>query len=128
MKEIKFTRRELSWNEYESTFTEEEWYDLIEYYNQSSLKSDKIRYQAIKDLTFEDVCEIINGIQSDIEWAIPYGSNGYYFETVRQIVVDNLRDAAWEQGPVDSIFTDDAEEFITPVDDDEDLDLEILPN
>ena len=110
MKKIKLTRQELVWETYTSFITEEHFNKMKE-----EMANDKYQvalYDVIKDMSFDTLCDIVNGDVEDIEVA---GENRFGFSCktcICEYIVDYLREDAWDCGSIDSDYTGDYEEKI----------------
>ena len=108
MKQIKLTRQELVWETYTSFITEEDFNRIKE-----EIANDKYQvafYDVIKDMSFDTLCNIVNGDADDIEVATESRFGFNYNTSIRDYVLDYLREDAWNCGPVDSDYVGDYEE------------------
>ena len=114
MNKIVFRRRELVWDTYEITYTKEDWDTLIEWLSTKDDEYNKKRYQALKNVSFEQVCAILNGEEEDICWDIVTTTvNGHSFiydESLSDFLKENMREDAWDRGAIYSDSADDSEE------------------
>ena len=111
---IKIRREELVWEIYESEFTERDWFNTLDWLKSCSERGDRnstIRYNAIKHLTFDEICAIFQGEKDDIEYQL--GSDELAWdESVTELLKDFIRQDAWDYGTVDCYPADDStEEF-----------------
>ena len=135
MKTVKFVWRELVWEEYRCEYTEKEWIDIQNYFKENAERQAGTaaeryavaRYGFVSKFTFDDVCDILNGVQDDPVLTYTVENNGRtwsYDETLTEIIRECMRDDAFDMGPCDSWNADDYdEELYVAFADDEDDDV-----
>ena len=115
-KVISFRRRELIWDEYGTDWTEKDFEELKEWLNQRKENprwSDY--YEHIKDISFDELCDMMDRKIPDVEWTIQCGDGEYawtYTESVVSYITEVMRDDACGRDVIDSWFADDSEEDI----------------
>lgn len=108
MKRIELIRQELVWETYTSFITEEGFNKMKEF--AANDKYEVSFYRAIKDMSFDTLCDIVNGDADDIEVEFVNHLGHGYKTSIREHILDCLREDAWDCGPVDSDYTGDYEE------------------
>lgn len=113
-RKIRFTRRELVWEEYQMIYDEEQWNKLMDWLSKLSDPQSTKRYATLKDIPFEEICSMVNGEKPDISWDFPFigwdGKEHTCLESLTDFVTDMMREDAWDAGPWDSFSGDDSEE------------------
>ena len=111
---IKLERRELTWEHYECAYYDTDWAIVKEFTQrqaESGNEDAKVRWEAIKDVTFEELMAMFNGDKEVITWEIHSNWNDYaYKESITELVVEWMRDEAWENGSVATSFADESYE------------------
>ena len=115
-KVISFRRRELVWEEYGRDCTEEDFNELKEWLGSRTEDPHcATRYAAIKDISFDELCDMFNGKLPEVTWEIQCGNEEHswsYNESVVDYVTELMRDDAYDYGCRDSWGADDSEEEI----------------
>lgn len=115
-KVISLRRRELVWDEYCREWNEKDFNDLKEWLsNRTEDPHCVTRYAAIKDVSFDELCDMFNGKLPAVEWKIEYNSGEHswsYSENIVDYVTELMREDAWDYGCVDSWGADDSEEEV----------------
>ena len=115
-KVISFRRKELVWEEYSRDWTEEDFEELKEWLsNRTEDPHCATRYAGIKDVSFDELCDMINGKLPAVEWKMHYDSGEHswsYSENIVDFVTEIMREDAWDYGTMDSWGADDSEEDI----------------
>lgn len=112
-KTIKLQRRELVWDVYETEYDAAEWLEILDYLKRSESEDNAIRYNAFKDLTFDEVCDIFSGEKEDVTYELTSTSTNWtWTESLTEYVSDCMRQDAWDYGAVDSYFADESDEEI----------------
>ena len=120
MKSITLRRRELVWYVYEVTYTEADWETLLSWLSTQNDEYNQTRYQALKNVSFKQVCAILNGDEEDIYWDISTtnvsGHSFIYDESLTEFLKENMREDAWDRGAIYSDSADDSDEefFVNP--------------
>ena len=115
-KRISFRRRELVWEEYGRDWTEKDFEELKEWLgNRTEDPNCAARYAAMKDISFDELCDMFSGKLPAVEWEIHCGSEAHswtYNESVVDYITDIMRDEAWDFGVRDSWGADDSDEEV----------------
>lgn len=115
-KVISFRRRELVWEEYGRDWTEKDFDELKEWLsNRTEDPHCATRYAAIKDISFDELCDMFNGKLPEIEWKMQYGdgeNSWTYRESIVDYITELMREESWDNGYIDSWGADDSEEEI----------------
>jgi hypothetical protein len=115
-KVISFRRRELVWEEYDRDWTEQDFNELKEWLgNHTEDPHCMTRYAAIKDISFDKLCDMFNGKLPEIGWKIQCGegeNSWFYHESIVDYITEIIREEAWDYGCRDSWGADDSEEEI----------------
>lgn len=115
-KVISLRRRELVWEEYGRDWTEKDFDELKEWLsNRTEDPHCATRYAAIKDVSFDELCDMISGKLPDVEWKIQCGdgeNSWTYRESIVDYITELMREDAWDYGCTDSWGADDSEEDI----------------
>ena len=113
---ISFRRRELVWEEYGRDWTEKDFDELKEWLsNRTEDPHCATRYAAIKDISFDELCDMFNGKLPEVEWKIHCGSEEHswtYNESIVDYITEIMREDSWDYGCMDSWGADDSEEDI----------------
>ena len=115
-KVISLRRRELVWEEYHREWTAKDFDELKEWI--STRTEDPhyaTRYAAIKDVSFDELCDMISGKLPDVEWKIQCGdgeNSWVYRESIVDYITELMREDAWDYGCTDSWGADDSEEDV----------------
>lgn len=121
-KNIEFTRCELVWEEYRRVWRESDYLDLLQWLSKSEYRANQIRYSYLKDLSFDDIYDIMRGFKPDVEWELEYNYIGHtYKESLINYIQDVMREDAISYGAYNYRPTDDTEEnleFFDPTEDD----------
>ena len=123
-KNIEFTRRELIWEEYRRVWRKSDHADFLKWLSESDYKDNKIRYSYLKDLSFDDIYDIMRGVKPDVVWELEYtnyiGETHTYKESLISYMQDVMREDALDYGPYDCYGADDSDEdlsFYDPAED-----------
>lgn len=115
-KVISFRRRELVWEEYGRGWTEKDFNELKEWLSNRTEDSHCMtRYAAIKDVSFDELCDMFNGKLPEVKWEIQCGNDEHswsYHESITDYITELMREEAWDYGTMDSWGVDDSEEEI----------------
>lgn len=115
-KVISFRRRELVWEEYGRDWTEKDFDELKEWLGYRTEDPHcATRYAAIKDISFDELCDMFNGKLPEVTWEIQCGNEEHswsYNESVVDYITEFMRDDAYDYGCRDSWGADDSEEEI----------------
>ena len=124
-KNIEFTRRELVWEEYRRVWRKADYLDFLQWLSTSQHKDDQVRYSYLKDLSFDDIYDIMRGVKPDVVWELEYtnyiGETHTFKESLISYIQDIMREDALDYGVYDCRGADDAEEdleFFDPAVDD----------
>ena len=101
---------ECVWVNYNAECTEKKYNRLKEYYKEYNQSI----YNVLASISFDDVVAIFNGDKEDIvfDYTTTYGS--VYTDSVANIIKDNMRDEAYDNGAVD--YGDDILDRIENID------------
>ena len=114
MKEIRLSRRELVWEEYVRTWNENDFEEVKKWLsNRTEDPHCMTRYNAMKDISFDELCDMLDGKIEDVTYTLECGSEEHswsYNESVTDYVRELMRDEAWDYGLFDSWGADDSEE------------------
>lgn len=93
-KEIVYTRVEYVRDYYEVAYGEKDYNDLVKRLSERNNPHDIVRYEVLKNLSFEDIVAIFNNEKEDIEYELTWNRDeyqwklveyvGYYIRTVMQ--------------------------------------------
>lgn len=124
MKTITFSRRELVWDEYRLEWTENDFEDLKAFLQNHLECSDsaKVRYDAIKNISFNELIQIIQRKKENIYWKIKVDVNDNsweYQENLIDYITEIMREDSWSYGCTDSWSADDSEEELFCNDDED---------
>ena len=115
-KVISFKRKELVWEEYGRDWTEKDFEELKEWLgNRTEDPHCATRYAAIKDVSFNELCDMFDGKIPEVDWKIQCGSEEHswsYTESIVEYITEIMREDSWDYGCVDSWGADDSEEEI----------------
>lgn len=115
-KVISFRRKELVWEEYSRDWTEEDFDELKDWLSKSDEGSDNaIRYSAIKDVSFSELCDMFSGKLPEVAWEIKCKARDHswiYKEGLTDYVRDIMREEAWDYGATECWSADDSEEDV----------------
>ena len=115
-KVISFRRKELVWEEYGRDWTEEDFEELKGWLSKSDEGSDNaIRYSVIKDVSFNELCDIFSGKIPEVAWEIKcqVGENSWiYKEGLVDYIQEIMREEAWDRGTRECWSADDSEEDV----------------
>ena len=113
---ISFRRRELVWEEYGRDWTEKDFDELKEWLsNRTEDPHCATRYAVMKDISFDELCDMFSGKLPAVEWEIKCGNEEHswtYNESVTDYIREIMREDAWDYGLMDSWGADDSEEDI----------------
>lgn len=113
---ISFRRRELVWEEYGRDWTEKDFDELKEWLsNRTEDPHCATRYAAIKDISFDELCDMFSGKLPEVEWKIQCGNEEHswtYNESVTDYIREIMREDAWDYGCMDSWGADDSDEEV----------------
>ena len=113
-KNIEFTRRELVWEEYRRVWRQDDYADFLKWLSTSEYKDNQIRYSYLKDLSFDNIYDIMRGVKPDVVWELEYtnyiGETFTYKESLTSYIQDVMREDALDYGVYDSYGADDVEE------------------
>jgi hypothetical protein len=116
-KVISLRRKELVWEEYGRDWTEKDYEEFKEWLgNRTEDPHYATRYNAMKDVSFDDVCDILAGKRPDISYSLECGTEDNrwsYTESVGDYIIEMMREDAWDYGCMDSWGADDSEEDIS---------------
>jgi hypothetical protein len=112
---LKLRRAELVWDIYECSYYDTDWATMKEFIQRQAENGNedaKIRWEAIKDISFEDLMAMCSGDMEPVQWKLRsnWNSEYVYSEDVVELVKEWMRDDAWECGAIDSYSADDSEE------------------
>lgn len=113
---ISFRRQELVWEEFGRDWTEKDYEEFKEWLgNRTEDPHYATRYNAMKELSFDDICDILAGKRQDISYSLECGTEDYkwsYMESVADYITEIMREECWDCGCIDSWSADDSEEEI----------------
>lgn len=114
---ISFRRKELIWEEYGQDWTEKDFDELKEWLSgRTEDPHYATRYAAIKDVSFDELCDMFNDKIPAVEWEIQYGAeheSWNYHENIVEYVTELMREDAWNAGTRECWGADDSEEEIS---------------
>lgn len=117
-KRINFQRVEYVREYYGVEWTEYDYKEFLDWLSRKDDKGSVVRYEVLKDLSFDDICAIFNDEKDDIPYELPCGSGEHawtYTEYVGDFIRDMLREDCWNSGCYDS-ECDDSEERVEILD------------
>ena len=109
-------RRELVWEEFVRDWGEAEFEELKGWLSHRTEDPHcTARYYAIKDISFDELCDMFNGKKEDISYELHCGDENHswlYNESVTDYIREIMRDEAWDFGVYDSWGADDSDEAV----------------
>ena len=111
---ISLRRRELVWEEYVREWGEADFEELKEWL--STRIEDPhyaARYFAMKDVSFDELCDMFDGKREDIKYELHCGDENHswtYNECLTDYIRELMREEAWDYGCYDSWGADDSDE------------------
>ena len=115
-KVISFRRKELVWEEYGRDWTEKDFDELKEWLsNRTEDPHCATRYAAIKDVSFNELCDMFSGKIPEVAWEIKcqVGENSWiYKEGLVDYIQEIMREEAWDRGTRECWSADDSEEDV----------------
>lgn len=119
---LTFERTEHLREYYFISWTEDDYKRFLERLSERTNEDERahMAYNILKNLSFDDVCDICTGRKKDINYEVSYPSiskNSFtYTESISVYIKAHLREEAWDCGPYDS-NCDDYDEDIDISDD-----------
>ena len=114
-KTLIFRRTEFVRDYYEVEWTENDYKDFLNYMSERTDDHSVIRYGILKNLSFDDICKILNNEQDDIRYELPYQTQTDHPFTSGEYIGDYLREMlreeCWSNGVDDSECDDSNEEL-----------------
>lgn len=112
-KTITLERTEYCTEWYRVTWTENDYKDFLKWLGDSTIDSNKKRYEVLKDVSWETIVDIVNGERDDIYVEEKsYDGDETYKASMSEFIVDAMREDCWNIGCVDSECYD-SEEFLS---------------
>ena len=109
---------ECVWVNYHAEYTEENYNQLKEYYKQYNQSA----YDALASVSFDDIVDILNGDKEDIMFNYVSKWGDVYRESLIDIVKEDMRNCAYDNGIKDYGDVMDSVDNIDIVFDEEDYD------
>lgn len=113
-KTLVFRRTEFVREYYSVEWTEEDYQNFLNYMSERTDDHSVIRYGVLKNLSFDDICKILNNEQDDIRYELPYQTQTDHPFTSGEYIGDYLREMlreeCWNNGYDDSECDDCYEE------------------
>lgn len=113
---ISFRRRELVWEEYRREWTAKDFDELKNWLgNRTEDPHSVIRYAAMKDISFDELCDMFDGKLPAVGWTLQCGNENHswsYDESLVDYITDVMREEAWDCGVIECWGADDSEEEI----------------
>lgn len=114
-KTLIFKRTEFVRDYYELEWTENDYQNLLDYLSKETDVNSKNRYEILKDLSFDDICKILNDEEDDIQYEVicqpesdsPWSYHQYISDYLKGILVEDC----WANGVYDTQCDDSNEEL-----------------
>ena len=114
-KTLIFKRTEFVTDYYELEWTENDYQNLLDYLSKDTDVNSKTRYEILKDLSFDDICKILNDEEDDIRYEVicqpdsdsPWSFHQYIGDYLKEI----FREECWGNGVYDTNCDDSNEEL-----------------
>ena len=114
-KTLVFRRTEYVREYYIVKWTEEDYQHLLNFVSGLKDEHSIIRYGILKNLSFDDICKILNNEQDDIRYELPYQTQTDHPFTSGEYIGDYLREMlreeCWDSGVYDTESDDCYEEL-----------------
>lgn len=114
-KTLVFRRTEFVREYYEVQWIEEDYQNFLNYMSEQTDDHNIIRYGILKNLSFDDVCKILNNERDDIQYELTYQAQTNHPFTSHEYIGDYLREMlreeCWSRGVYDSECDDSNEEL-----------------
>ena len=97
---------------YDVTWTEEDYIELLKYLRNHQNVQNITRYEVLKDISFQDVCDILLDRKEDIRWELIYGQQENQWSCVEYLseyIRDMVREDCFNMGCNDSECYDSEE-------------------
>lgn len=119
-KTLVFERKDYVTEHYLIKWTEEDYKKFLKQISKEAkeYEHERIVYDILKDLSFEDICDICAGRKEDIHYQINYPSirkeDSEYNGTISFYIKKYLCEQAWDRGPYScNCNCEDSDEYMT---------------
>ena len=114
-KTLVYRRTEFVRDYYELEWTENDYQNLLDYLSKETDVNSKTRYEILKDLSFDDICKILNDEEDDIQYEVSCqpesGSPWSYHQYIGDYIGSILCEDSWANGVYDTQCDDVEEEL-----------------
>ena len=113
-KEIRYFRTEYVREDYQVSWNEKDYQNLIQWLSERKDNHNTTRYEVLKDLSFDDIAAIMNNEKDDIPYELicNSGENQWsHKEYVGDYIREQMQEDAWNMGCYDSECYDAEDHF-----------------